>query len=189
MLNLELWSNTNATTVAVAKITRERGWRVGKKVSLCHFLADQKIAISWKKCVLGHPIARVTSYCLLPDTFWLQASKNAFKVGSVKFANSLSPPAQWSPRAMSSALGGCRGKFQVKLPPKLCPTNTLWLYKACSVKSKGNVTSPGGLPWQIPGKVATQVVSHQHTLAVQGMLSEVQGQCHQPTHYPKSCNQ
>ena len=45
-----------------------------------------------KKCVLGHPIARATSYCLLPDTFWLQASKNAFKVGSVKFANSLSPP-------------------------------------------------------------------------------------------------
>ena len=28
----------------------------------------------------------------LPDTFWLQASRNAFKVGSVKFANSLSPP-------------------------------------------------------------------------------------------------
>ena len=47
-----------------------------KKVSLRHFLADQKIA----------------SYCLLPDTFWLRASKNAFKVGSVKFANSLSPP-------------------------------------------------------------------------------------------------
>ena len=32
------------------------------------------------------------SYCLLPDTLWLRASKNAFKVGSVKFANSLSPP-------------------------------------------------------------------------------------------------
>ena len=46
----------------------------------------------WKKCVLGHPIAQATSYCLLPDSFWLQASKYAFKVGSVKFANSLSPP-------------------------------------------------------------------------------------------------
>ena len=34
-----------------------------KKVSLRCFLADQKIAISWKKCVLGHPIARATSYC------------------------------------------------------------------------------------------------------------------------------
>ena len=45
-----------------------------------------------KKCVLGHPTAWATSYCLLPDTLWLRASKNAFKVGSVKFANSLSPP-------------------------------------------------------------------------------------------------
>ena len=70
----------------------ERGRRVGKKVSLCHFLADQKIASSLKKCVLGHPIARAANYCLLPDTLWLRASKNAFKVGSVKFANSLSPP-------------------------------------------------------------------------------------------------
>ena len=62
------------------------GW---KKVSLHCFSADQKIVSSWKKCVLGHPIARATSYCLLPDTFWLQASKNVFKVGS---SNSLSPP-------------------------------------------------------------------------------------------------
>ena len=30
-LNLELWSSTNATTVVVAKITRERAWRVEKK--------------------------------------------------------------------------------------------------------------------------------------------------------------
>jgi len=44
-----------------------------------------------KKCVLGHPIARATSYCLLPDT-WLQVSKNAFIIGSVKFAISLLPP-------------------------------------------------------------------------------------------------
>ena len=42
------------------------GWE--KKVSLRRFLADQKIANSYKKCVLGHPIARATSYCLLPDT-------------------------------------------------------------------------------------------------------------------------
>ena len=36
---------------------------------LRRFLADQKIASSWNKCVLGHPVARATSYCLLPDTF------------------------------------------------------------------------------------------------------------------------
>ena len=71
---------------------RGEGMEGGKKVSLHRFLADQKIASSWKICVLGHPIARATGYCLLPDTFWLQASKNVFKVGSVKFANSLSLP-------------------------------------------------------------------------------------------------
>ena len=69
-----------------------KGMEGGKKVSWHRFSADQKIASSWKKCVLGHPIARATSYCLLPDTFWLWASKNVFKVGSVKFANSLSLP-------------------------------------------------------------------------------------------------
>ena len=41
---------------------------------------------------MGHPIAQATSYCLLPDTFWLRTSKIAFKFGSVKFANSLSLP-------------------------------------------------------------------------------------------------
>ena len=46
---------------------------------------------NWK-CVLGHLTARATSYYLLPDTLWLQASKNAFEVGSVKFSSSLSPP-------------------------------------------------------------------------------------------------
>ena len=63
-----------------------------KEVSLHRFSADQKIASSWKKCVMGHPMARATSYCLLPDTFCLRAFKNIFKVGSVKFADSLSPP-------------------------------------------------------------------------------------------------
>ena len=57
----------------------------GEKKCLGHLLADQKIARSWKKCILGHPIARATSYCLLLDTFWLWASRNALKVGSVKF--------------------------------------------------------------------------------------------------------
>ena len=71
---------------------RGKGMEDGKKGSLQHFLADQKIMSLWKKIVLGHPIARATSYCLLPYTFWLWASKNVFKVGSVKFTNSLSPP-------------------------------------------------------------------------------------------------
>ena len=69
-----------------------KGIEGGQKVSLHRFSADQKIASSWKKWVLGHPIAQATSYCLLPDTFWQRASKNAFKVGSVKLANSLSLP-------------------------------------------------------------------------------------------------
>ena len=79
-----------------------KGMEGENKVSLHRFLADQKIASSWrknktknkqtKKRVLGHPIARATSYCLLTDTFWLRASKNVIKVGSVKLANSLLLP-------------------------------------------------------------------------------------------------
>ena len=56
-----------------SKNYREKGMDGGEKkeVSLHRFSADQKIASSWrkKKCVLGHSIARATSYCLLPDTF------------------------------------------------------------------------------------------------------------------------
>ena len=37
----------------------------GKKVSLHRFLADQKIASSWKKCVLGHPTGRFSKAGLL----------------------------------------------------------------------------------------------------------------------------
>ena len=60
---------------------RGKGMEGGqKKVSLCRFLAD----------VLGHPIARATSYCQTHSD--CGASKNVFKVGSAKFANSLSPP-------------------------------------------------------------------------------------------------
>ena len=51
-----------------------------KKVSFSRCLADQKIASSWKKCVLGHPIARATSYCLLPDSFWLRPPKMSLKL-------------------------------------------------------------------------------------------------------------
>ena len=45
-MNLESQSSTNANTAAVARNTMERGRRVGKKVSLRHFLADQKIVSS-----------------------------------------------------------------------------------------------------------------------------------------------
>ena len=46
-LNLEFRNSINATTVAVAKITGKRGWRVRR------FLADQKVASSWKKMCFG----------------------------------------------------------------------------------------------------------------------------------------
>ena len=41
----------------------------GKKSVFVSFFADQKIASLWENSILGHPIARATSYCLLPDTF------------------------------------------------------------------------------------------------------------------------
>ena len=69
-----------------------------EEVSLHRFSAEQKIASSWgkkkkKKTFWGVLYtARATSYCLLPDTFWLRAFKNAFKAGTENFANSLSPP-------------------------------------------------------------------------------------------------
>ena len=63
-----------------------KGMEGGKKCLCVVFWLTRR----WKKCVLGHPIAWARSYCLLPDIFWLRASKNDFKVGSVKFANSLS---------------------------------------------------------------------------------------------------
>ena len=87
-------SSTNATSVTVAKFTGESGWRVEKKCLCVVFWLTRRSRFrgGGGKCLLGHPIARATSYCLLRDAFWLQASKNAFKVGSVKFANSLSPP-------------------------------------------------------------------------------------------------
>ena len=50
-----------------------------QKVSLRRFGAD----LNWDREFVEK---------LFPDTLWLRASKNAFNVGSVKFANSLSPP-------------------------------------------------------------------------------------------------
>ena len=66
------------------------GW---KKKCLCFiFWLTRRLWVHEKKCVLGHAIAWATSHCLLPNTFWLRASKNVFKIASVKFTNSLSPP-------------------------------------------------------------------------------------------------
>ena len=53
---------------------------------------------------------------VLPDTFWLRASKNVFKVGSVKFTNSLSPPSTvkkvrtWSKSSQGQDLSDARQK-------------------------------------------------------------------------------
>ena len=64
---------------------------VEKKCLCIVFLRTRRSWFCRKKCILGHPIARA-SYCLMPDTFYLQASKNALKVFAFKFANSLSLP-------------------------------------------------------------------------------------------------
>ena len=72
---LELRSSTNATTVAVTKIIGEREWKVGgggggKCLCIVFRLTGRsRVRGEEKKSVLGHPIARATNYCLLPDTF------------------------------------------------------------------------------------------------------------------------
>ena len=48
------------------KITVERGWRVNKKCLYVVFGLIRRSRVRRKKCVLGHPKARATSYCLLP---------------------------------------------------------------------------------------------------------------------------
>ena len=59
------------------KITVERGWRVEKSVFASffgrsedrEFVEKKEERKKKKKSFLGHPVARATSYCLLPDTF------------------------------------------------------------------------------------------------------------------------
>ena len=42
----------------------------GKKVFTSLFgWPEDCVFVEKKKCILGHPIAQATSYCLLPDTF------------------------------------------------------------------------------------------------------------------------
>jgi len=59
-LNLELQSSANATTVAVAKMTGDMGWRVEKKC-----LCIKLLLVARHILTMGH--------------------QNAFKAGSVKF--------------------------------------------------------------------------------------------------------
>ena len=59
-----------------------------KKVSLRRFFADQKIASSRKKIRLGASYSN--KLLLISRHIMTTGSKNAFKIGSVKFANSLS---------------------------------------------------------------------------------------------------
>ena len=77
-----------------------KGMEGGKKCLRC-FLAD-RFASLWKKCVWGNPIAWATS--------------NAFKVGSVKFSNSLSRLPLWrkyTPEVKAAkGLKWCRAKVQ-----------------------------------------------------------------------------
>ena len=64
----------------------------GKKVSLRRFGADQRSRVRRKNAFWGILQHEQQVYCLFPGTLWLSTSKNAFKAGSVKFANSVSPP-------------------------------------------------------------------------------------------------
>ena len=83
----------------------------------------------WKKCVLGHPTAWATSYCLLPDTFWLWASKNDFKAGGVKFTNSLHSTVKKVPFTRSKAAKGLK-RCQAKVKGV---NNPAWTAQQCSV--------------------------------------------------------
>ena len=53
------------------------GW---EKCLCVIFWLTRSSRVHGKKCVLGHPTARAASYCLLPDTFWLWASKMYLKL-------------------------------------------------------------------------------------------------------------
>ena len=67
----------------------------GKKKWLCVFFGLTKDRVLVEKCVLGHPIARATSYYFLPDgdiSSDYGPPKMPLKLAVLKFANSLSPP-------------------------------------------------------------------------------------------------
>ena len=64
----------------------------GEKVSLRRFLADQKIASSWKKIRFGASYSMSNKSLLVARHILTTSLKNFFKFDSVKFANSVSPP-------------------------------------------------------------------------------------------------
>ena len=64
----------------------------GIKVSLRRFLADQKIANLWGKMRFGASYGMSNKLLLVARHILTTDLQNVFKVGSVKFANSLSPP-------------------------------------------------------------------------------------------------
>ena len=61
-------------------------------MSLRRFWADQKIASSWGKMRFGASCSTSNKLLLVARHILTMGLQNAFKVGSVKFANSLSPP-------------------------------------------------------------------------------------------------
>ena len=89
-LNLELWSSTNATTVAVAKITWERGWRVEKKFCIVFGWAEGRKFM--RKMRFGASYSTRNKLLLVARHILTTGLQKCLKVGSVKFANLLSPP-------------------------------------------------------------------------------------------------
>ena len=105
---------------------QEKGMEGWKKVSLhCCFGLTRRLRLHGKNAFWGILIliARATNYWWLPDTFWLRASKNTFKVGSVNFTNSLSPPSSVKKvRTRSKSSQGIKvmpGKSQGSRQPRL----------------------------------------------------------------------
>jgi len=116
-----------AQQLLLQELQRKGGWRMKKKKCLHRFSYDKKIESVWPESNV-HPTARVTSYCLLPDTFWLRAFKNASKVGTVTFANLPSPTSI------------------VKKVGLLIGIKSTFGLKPCRPKVKGvNITSPSVL--------------------------------------------
>ena len=101
----------------ICKNDRGKVMKDGKKYLCTVIRLTKRSRVRRKNKFWGIP-ARATSYCLLPNTFF----KNAFKVGTVKFADSLSPPSivkKYAPEVKASkGLKRCREKSrEVTTPP------------------------------------------------------------------------
>ena len=59
----------------------------GKKVSLYHFLADQKIPILWKKCVLGCPIQTYLVYAVGVEDYTFEALTTHLRLHYTNYTN------------------------------------------------------------------------------------------------------